>query len=150
MEKILEYFKNNKVLNGYFRYVEPEELKENIDPEMYEIEGEFTPFAISVFGEVLFIEDNEYVSVINYAMDKCDTASHIDTFLEQLEDKDFVFDWFILDLYEEAKVKHGEVNETQIYGFVPFVFLGGSVDVNSLDKCDWKVHLYLIHQYLSQ
>ncbi len=150
MEKIIEYFKNNEILNGYFRYVDPSELKEHIDPNMYDIEGEYTPFAISVFGEVLFVEDNEYISVINFACDECDSISHIDTFIEQLNDNDFILDWFLIDLYNEAKEKHGDVNETQIYGFVPMLFLGGEIDVNKLDVCDWQVHIYLIHQFLSQ
>ena len=49
-------------------------------------------------------------------------------------DTGFTDDYFELPLYQEAVEKHGELDYTQCFGFVPLLALGGFKDVDHLDK----------------
>ena len=47
-------------------------------------------------------------------------------------------------LFPAALKKHGPLNADEVYGFAPFLFMGGEKKIKNIEKCDIFAHLNLI------
>lgn len=47
-------------------------------------------------------------------------------------------------LFPAALKKHGPLNADDVYGFAPFLFMGGEKKIKNIEKCDIFAHLNLI------
>ncbi|BET96024.1 GAD-like domain-containing protein [Xenorhabdus taiwanensis] len=50
-------------------------------------------------------------------------------------------------LFFRAVEKYGPLNENQIFGFEPAIFLGGDVDLENIRKLDLYIHLDILGQF---
>ncbi|MNG40288.1 hypothetical protein D3C84_1288040 [compost metagenome] len=52
-------------------------------------------------------------------------------------------------LFERALEKFGALDESELYGFEPALFVGGTASLDHLVKCNLEVHLMILRQMRS-
>ncbi len=149
-EELDKAIETNKVCgNGYWRFRSPKELVSLVEP-MGPFDNPVVPVAVSVFGEILALENDEdglYVDYIDPLTDEITPICFgIDFLFQDLDDVEFLNEKFRNKLFLEVREKLGEVNANQCYGFVPMLKMGGSEKVENLEICDLEVHLTLLTQ----
>jgi hypothetical protein len=73
-------------------------------------------------------------------------TQNVEGFLNALEDPQFQSTFLRKELYEAVRAKVGPPSETECYGFVPAIALGGREEVSSVQRLDWKVHQAILIQ----
>lgn len=98
------------------------------------------------FGDVITLEEQEYIGIIRYKDGAFSiVCKGLDLFL-QFIDNHYITKHFDLSFYHEAVEKHGQLDYNQCFGFVPLLALGGSKDIDHLDKVKIIEHILLITQ----
>lgn len=105
------------------------------------------PMFVTALGDIITWEENAYVGIVQYNIQDLDIMiKHMDRFIEYVDDEDFKDDYFDIPLYKKAVAKHGELAYDECFGFVPLLALGGSKDVEHMDKVKVLEHIYLMYQ----
>ena len=105
------------------------------------------PMFVTALGDIITWEENAYVGIVQYNIQDLDIMiKHMDRFIEYVDDEDFKDDYFDISLYKKAVAKHGELAYDECFGFVPLLALGGSKDVEHMDKVKVLEHIYLMYQ----
>ena len=73
-------------------------------------------------------------------------ATSAEEFVALLDDDEWQKAFLRKPLYAAARARLGEWSQTECYGFVPALALGGSEDAASIDRVDWLVHQSLLLQ----
>jgi hypothetical protein len=112
------------------------------------------PIAISAFGKLFYYrklaEGAEDVAFIDPHWRSTDVVnwSLEDFFNDSMCDEEIIEDVLQSELFTECVAKYGALAENEIYFYVPALALGGSEDVNSMDKGSALVHLELLLQMI--
>ena len=102
---------------------------------------------VTAFGDIITWEENAYVGIVQYNIQDLDIMiKRMDRFIEYVDDEDFKDDYFDIPLYKKAVAKHGELAYDECFGFVPLLALGGSKDVEHMDKVKVLEHICLMYQ----
>lgn len=105
------------------------------------------PMFVTAFGDIITWEENAYVGIVQYNIQDLDIMiKRMNRFIEYVDDEDFKDDYFDIPLYKKAVAKHGELAYDECFGFVPLLALGGSKDVEHMDKVKVLEHIYLMYQ----
>lgn len=105
------------------------------------------PMFVTAFGDIITWEENAYVGIVQYNIQDLDIMiKRMDRFIEYVDDEDFKDDYFDIPLYKKAVAKHGELAYDECFSFVPLLALGGSKDVEHMDKVKVLEHIYLMYQ----
>lgn len=73
-------------------------------------------------------------------------GTSVETFLDGLDDPQFLDAFFRRELFTQAVKRLGPCAKNECYGFVPMLAFGGSEDVESLQRLDWRVHQAILLQ----
>lgn len=134
----IENFINERkpVMNGYIRPISAE------DTDKYETvlsdcdiwQGE-TPFAVTVFGDIIAYDDEGYVILLRLVDGTSSViCAESELFFSLLSDPDFQKDYFDIESYEYAKDNVGVLEQDESYTYEPIPALGGNKRKESLSK----------------
>ena len=148
-KELLELWKKEGqclLLNGYLRVINPDDYLKFIQHTYFR--GELSiPIFITAFGDIITLEDGKTLRKVMYREGSFGLIpGGMKYFIIDLRDKEFVKETFDIDFFQDAVQKHGELDYTQCFGFVPLLALGGFKDVDHLDKVKILEHLYLISE----
>lgn len=147
---IWEEYGLGSLLDGYLRLINPNDYQEILN-DTYFRGNESIPIMITAFGDVLTLEEGQYIGMVNY---KYGTfvimAKNFKRFLQKLEDEYFLGKYFQVPKYVEAKNKFGDIATDECFGYVPLLGLGGSDNVDNLKKVKSLVHIELISQLVGK
>ena len=133
-------------LDGYLKVINPDDYSELVKETYFR--GEVSiPIFVRAFGDIITLEDGKTLRKVMYREGSFVLIpGGIKYFIIDLRDKEFVKETFDIDFFQDAVQKHGELDYTQCFGFVPLLALGGFKDVDHLDKVKILEHLYLISE----
>lgn len=137
-------------MNGYLKVINPKTYQEIIEGSYFR-GGLSIPIMVTGFGDILTWEKNEYIGIIKFRKGQFDIiSSGFKHFFNDMEDDDYIGDYFNVAQYEEGIAKHGELKFDECFGYVPLLGLGGPEDVDHLDKVKIIEHIELITQLLGK
>ena len=152
-KKLLELWKEYgyaTILNGYMKVVNPDDYQELIH-DSYFRGNVAIPVFISAFGDVITIEDEQYIGMVKFKNgDFSIIAKNIDRFIQNLDDEYFQEKYLELNQYEKAVSRLGELEYDECFGYVPLLGLGGCEKVENLQKVKIKEHIELITQLVGK
>ena len=120
-------------LDGYLKVINPDDYLELLQ-DSYFRGGVAFPMFVTAFGDIITWEENAYVGIVQYNIQDLDIMiKRMDRFIEYVDDEDFKDDYFDIPLYK-------------CFGFVPLLALGGSKDVEHMDKVKVLEHICLMYQ----
>lgn len=152
-KEILEIWKNyglGSFMNGYLQIINPDEYRELVK-DTYLDGNEAIPIMVTAFGDVLIIEEQEYIGIIKYKngdfkiIDAFDVGS-CEIFLLDLKDDYYKGKYFEIPQYEKAIAMHGKLAYGECFGYMPLLGLGGAEKVENLQKVKIREHIELITQ----
>ena len=123
-------------MNGYIRPISAE------DTDKYRAalsncdiwQGE-TPFAVTVFGDVIAYDDEGYVILFQLVVGTSSViCAEPELFFSLLSDSDFQRDYFDIESYEYARGNVGVLEQDESYTYEPIPALGGNKRKESLAK----------------
>ena len=133
-------------LDGYLKVINPDDYLELLQDSYFRGGVAFSMF-VTAFGDIITWEENAYVGIVQYNIQDLDIMiKRMDRFIEYVDDEDFKDDYFDIPLYKKAVAKHGELAYDECFGFVPLLALGGSKDVEHMDKVKVLEHICLMYQ----
>ncbi len=141
-----------KYNKGLIEIIDPEEYKNNLWTWLGREVENYTPFAITGFGELLYYrkltETDEDVCMIDIQHRKIETLvwsmeSFFEDFLINDEDKKM---WLREGLFLNAISKHGILQKGEVFTFVPILAFGGAEEINYLKKGNAVVYQDLVFQ----
>jgi hypothetical protein len=161
-QRLIETLKPGRYARGLVFITEPGALDEEMtDWLMGNVDGRRS-LGRTAFGEILVFRDlrmraaelglgdperESDVALIDIHYKKMRVLSqNVEGFLDALEDPEFQSTYLRKELYEAVRAKVGPPSETECYGFVPALALGGREDVGSVQRLDWKVHQAILIQ----
>jgi hypothetical protein len=161
-QRLIETLKPGRYARGLVFITEPGTLDEEMtDWLMGHVDGRRS-LGRTAFGEILVFRDlraraselgvgdpdrESDVALIDIHYKKMRVLSQdVEGFLDALEDPEFQSTYLRKELYEAVRAKVGPPSEGECYGFVPALALGGSEEVGSVQRLDWKVHQAILIQ----
>jgi hypothetical protein len=161
-QRLTETLKPGRYARGLVFITEPGALDEEMtDWLMGNVEGRRS-LGRTAFGELLVFRDlrsraaelgsgdperESDVVLVDIHYKKMRVLSQdVEGFLDALEDPEFQSTYLRKELYEAVRAKVGPPSETECYGFVPALALGGREEVGSVQRLDWKVHQAILIQ----
>ncbi|PHM35779.1 GAD-like domain protein [Xenorhabdus mauleonii] len=167
--RLLHYWKTegwNSYQNGLFSIVNPDDYESIVDMWLedtpFESADTYHAIGRSGFGDLCLCGEKTGTNLIiscafntiyynkgNYyekSKEQADldistffASRHIDSF--DIEDDDDVW------IFSKAVEKYGSLNENEVFGFEPAIFLGGDVELDSIRKMDVYIHLDILGQF---
>ena len=151
-DDIIEIWKEygyGSLLGGYLRVINPEEYQELLR-ESYFRGNVSIPIFSTAFGDILTLEEGEYIGMIMYKYGDSRLITKKKRFIQNLEDDCFVGKYFQIPLYTEAVSLIGELKPDECFGYVPLLGLGGKETVENLSKVKMREHIELITQLVGK
>lgn len=133
--------------NGYLRMINPEDYILPLQMG-YRFGDQAIPMFVTAFGDVITWQRNRYVYMINFK--KCTfegLAAGFDFFWEDLASGIYEKKFFDMRLYNEAVAKYGKPDFNECFGFFPLLVIGGTEDVDHLQKVSIKEHVLIMAQF---
>ena len=95
------------MLDGYLKVINPDEYKEILDDTYFR--GEFAiPILITAFGDIITIEEEQYIGIVKYKNGVFDIISKsFKRFLQNIKDDYFLEKYFEIYKYTEIVEKIG-------------------------------------------
>src|SRR5690606_27237218 len=138
--------------NGLIEIIDPEEYEDNLWTWLGKEVDNYTPFAITGFGELLYYrqlaEGEEDVCLIDIQYrDIQALAWSMESFFEDfLTDEEDRKVWLREELFMDAIAAKGKLEKGEVFTFVPVLALGGSEEVEFLQKANAYVYQDLVFQ----
>lgn len=147
-EELIQVWKEHGLgtfLNGYLKVVNPDDY-DDLLKESYFRGNIALPIFVTAFGDIITWEEGAYVGIVQYIIqDAHIVIKRLAHFLNFLDDE-YILRYFDLELYRQAVAKHGELAYDQCFGFVPLLAMGGTKDVDHMDKVKVFEHIFLMYQ----
>ena len=147
--KIWKEYGYGSLLGGYLRVINPEEYQELLR-ESYFRGNVSIPIFSTAFGDILTLEEGDYIGMIIYKYGDSHLITKKKRFLQNLEDDYFVGKYFQISLYTEAVSLIGELEADECFGYVPLLGLGGKETIENLSKVKMREHIELITQLVGK
>lgn len=144
-----------KYNNGLIEIVNPKEYKKTLKTWLGRKMKNYTPFAITAFGELFYYrkltETDEDVCLIDIQYRKIETLvwsmeAFLDDFLTDEEEKKV---WLREELFLKAIAEKGTLEKGEIFTFAPILAIGGSEDTKFLVKGNACVYQDLVFDMTS-
>jgi hypothetical protein len=144
-----------KYNKGLIEIINPEEYENNLWTWLGREVENYTPFAISGFGELLYYrkltETDEDVCMIDMQYRKIETLvwsmeSFFEDFLINDEDRKM---WLREELFLNAIAANANLEKGEVFTFVPLLAWGGAEEINYLKKGNALVYQDLVFQMTS-
>jgi Uncharacterized conserved protein len=147
---VWESFGFGTFMNGYIKIVDPIVYQEILE-ESYFMGRDSIPMMVTGFGDIITWEEDKYIGLVKYRKGQFEiVALGFKYFFNDLQDKEYINDFFDDQQYEEAHLKYGELKFDECFGYVPLLGLGGPEDVDHLQKVKIIEHIALITQFLGK
>lgn len=144
--KIQELSKQPGMLDGYIRFVDRNHLVPILKAG-YARSDDAVPFAVTAFGEILTWERDRYICKVSFFKHSSDVlASGVEFFFDDLKNSKYAQKCFDVSLYYKAMEKFGPLDESECFGIVPLPALGGTMNLEYLQKVKYREYLYLAIQ----
>lgn len=148
--EIIEFWSNygfGIFMQGYFKSVNPEEFKEILMVSSQRYKDSVVLFATGMGDLVIWSEG--YVRLLNYRYGVVKTIMFtFEFFFQNINDLEFKDEGLSWHPYPEALKQYGELNYDDCFGYTPLLGLGGSEEVENLDKVKLKEHILVITELL--
>lgn len=144
-----------KYNKGLIEIINPEEYKNNLWTWLGREVENYTPFAITGFGELLYYrkltETDEDVCMIDIQYRKIETlAWSLESFFEDfLINDEYRKMWLREDIFLNAISENDNLQKGEVFTFVPVIALGGSEEINYLKKGNAVVYQDLVFNMTS-
>lgn len=144
-----------KYNKGLIEIINPEQYENNLWTWLGKEVENYTPIAITGFGELLYYrkltETDEDVCLIDIQYRKIETLiwSLESFFNEFLTDEEDLSLWFRKDLFMEAISEHGDLQNGEVFTFTPILAFGGAEELAYLQKGKASVYQDLVFQMTS-
>ena len=152
-DELLEIWENYgfaNLLDGYLRVINPEDYKALLD-ETYFRSKVSVSIITTAFGDVITIEEGEYIGIVKYKDGTFSMlAKSFKRFMQFITDDYFVGKYLQIPQYEEAVKRLGKLKQDECFGYVPVLGLGGSEQVENLNKVSTRVHIEIITQLVGR
>lgn len=144
-----------KYNNGLIEIINPKDYEDNLWTWLGGEKTNYTPFAISGFGELFYYrklnETDEDVCFIDIQYRKIETLvwsmeSFFEDFLTNDEDRKM---WLREELFVKAISEKGKLQKGEIFTFVPILAIGGAEEMNYLEKGNACIYQDLVFQMTS-
>ncbi len=144
-----------KYNNGLIEIINPKEYESNLWTWLGTVKENYTPFAITAFGEIFYYrklsETEEDVCIVDIQYRKVETLiwsleSFFDDLLIHEEDKKL---WLREELFQEAILEFEDLKNGDIFTFVPILAFGGAEELLSLNVGNACVYQDLVFQMTS-
>ncbi|WP_445456412.1 T6SS immunity protein Tdi1 domain-containing protein [Flavobacterium sp. HNIBRBA15423] len=141
-----------KYNKGIIELINPKDYESNLWTWLGKVVENYTPFAITGFGELLYYrkltETDEDICMIDIQYRKIETLvwsmeSFFDDFLTNDEDKKM---WLREDLFVEAISEKSNLQNGEVFTFVPILAIGGAEEIDYLQKGSACVYQDLVFQ----
>lgn len=134
----IESFINERkpLLNGYIRPILTADTEKYVKLlSQYDVWKEETPFAVTVFGDIISYDEEGYI-IIYKLVDGTNSVicAKPDLFFTLLNDPEYQNDYFDMESYDYAKHSLGDLAEDESYIYEPIPALGGSKGKETLSK----------------
>lgn len=140
-------------MNGYLRLIDPSLFQEFTDEYIEQIGLGYTPWAGTVFGDLLVWSSNEdsQCQFYNYRHQDFEVISSNKGLLNLLNnrlcDLDFLNEVLrVPSNFPQVRAELGVPAYDQCYGYFPLLALGGSESVDHIQIVDLQVHMDLMAQ----
>lgn len=121
----------DRLANGFIRFCNPQMYQDMLE-EGYG-RSDAIVIGTTVFGDFLVWEQQKYVNLVSFSKHTVTVlASGFDFFFEDMEDEQFLKQYFEYDLYKEALKTIGVCREDECYTVNPIPALGGGSSVEKL------------------
>ena len=152
---LIDLWKENgfgKYNDGLIELIHPEEFEAVLWTWLGSEKENYTPIAISGFGELFYYrkltETEEDVCMIDIQYRTIETLvwsleSFFETFLTDEENRRI---WLREELFKEAIGAKGMLAKNEVFTITPALILGGSEDLNGLSKGNAQVYQHIIFE----
>lgn len=140
---------------GLLELVNPNDYQEVLKTWLGKETPNYVPIAISAFGELFYYrkltETDEDVCMIDIQYRKIEVMTwDLTEFFEDFVCDQYNLDlWFREKLFREALAKHGKLERSEVYTFVPVLAFGGAEDINFVQKGNAQVYQQLVFSMTS-
>ncbi|WKX76205.1 T6SS immunity protein Tdi1 domain-containing protein [Zobellia laminariae] len=148
-DKFLQLWKDygsGTFLDGYLKLVNPNDFKDllhNVYVNKYD--NPLVLFATAMSD--LIIWENNYLVLLDFRHGFSKVLeSGFEYFMDDLTDNEFLEEDLKWNPFEEAKMRLGELDYDECYGYVPILAAGGGEKAENLQKVKIKEHLTIIAQ----
>ena len=136
------------VLDGFLRMIDPDEYKD-ILRETYFLGKISLPIFVSVFGDIVFIQNDGFIGIVRYRYNNFNiVTSDFKHFLRYLKIDEFVIERLLPNNFHKAKEKLGLPQSDECYGYFPLLCTGGRESVDNIKIVKTKEHIILITQFV--
>jgi hypothetical protein len=138
-EGYLEYLK------GFWHLIKPDHLKTEIS-QYLKLEN-VCPIIKNAFGCFIVYFNSGYYHLDIHTGNFGYLSDNLGIILNATLIDDFALrDMFLMDYFEDALDKFGQVNQDEIYAFNPALQLGGKLSIDSLIKVKAREHIFFLSQ----
>lgn len=144
-----------KYNSGIIELVNPKDYEPNLWTWLGREVPNYVPIAITGFGELMYYrkltETNEDVCFIDIQYRRIETVEwSLESFFEGfLIDEEIKESWLREELFNQAIAKHGKLQRSEVFTFVPILAFGGGEEVENVQKGNAQVYLDLVFQMTS-
>lgn len=150
LTKIWEDYGFCTLMGGYLKVINPEDYQELLN-ETYFRGNISVPILTTAFGDIVTLEESQYIGMVKYKNGNfLMLAKNFKRFMQNLRDDYFLEKYFQVPQYTEAVNKFGKLEQDECFGYVPLLGLGGSENVDNLDKVKIREHIELISQMVGK
>ena len=141
-----------KYNDGLIELIDPTDFEPSLWTWLGEEVEEYTPIAISGFGELFYYrkltEEDEDVCMLDIQNRLCEVLTYdFETFFENfLVNEDERKEWLREELFEQAISKYGSLSKNEVFTFAPALALGGHESVENLQKGNAQAYLDIMFQ----
>ncbi len=159
---LLENLKPGRYAGGLLQFSAPGTHADELGPWLMGRTDGRTSIGRTAFGELLIFRDlRDHATSLGMedAATACDVAAidihfkrmkilatSAEEFVELLDDAEWQKAFLRKKLYLAAKVRVGDWDRHECFGFVPALALGGSEQAASVERVDWRVYQALLLQ----
>lgn len=149
-EALLTIWKNyglGTFMNGYIKVINPDDYQEFFDKSKFGFKNAVPIFA-TAFGDIITCESGEYISILYYRYGKIELMlKDFNFFLNRLNDRSFVNEFFSLNQYNKAINQYGNLRYRECFGYTHLLSLKGEEYSVGLKKVQIQEHIALIKAY---
>ncbi|KIO76587.1 hypothetical protein TH53_14185 [Pedobacter lusitanus] len=141
-----------KYNDGLIEVINPDDFQDTLERTLGRKALNYVPIAISGFGDLFYYRKltvtDEDVCLFDPHYNQVETCvwSLVDFFNGYLCDDDIIAEVLRKDLFNASLKKAGGLKKNEIYFFVPALALGGSENIEHVQKGNCQTHLSILFQ----
>jgi hypothetical protein len=136
--------------NGFLWSVNPDEYRDVVADFIYEPQRPDAHVLFrTAFGDLIFQYKSKMFHLSAVTLRHGELGGALDLVLEvHLGQRDFANSIFFLKEFRAARKALGDLTSEEVYGLVPAAPLGGTLDIQNMQKVNLKAHLHFLSQFV--